>query len=976
VRKHIRVFCALFLILFSLCAAGNAAASVLLGDPNVESTLDSNAAGRAQAFQMTASSSGTLASLSLYVDPSSTASQIAIGLYSDSGGNPLSLLTYYVFTPQPGVWNTVSVPSVAIIAGVRYWFAVLGLGSGRPYFRDTMTGCTSVGSSSRTLTALPATWSTGAIWSACLLSAYGSGGTSSALTIAVTISPTSASLSSGSTQQFTATVTGTTNTAVTWSASGGSISSSGLYTAPSTAGTYTVTATSTADTTKSASATVAVTSATATVLLGNQNIQSTLDTNPLGMAQAFQATASNSGSLSSLALYVDSTSTANQIVLGLYSDTGGHPSSLLTQTTFTPQLGNWNTVAIPAVNIVAGIRYWIALLGTGSGQPYFRDSSSGCNSETSSSTVLSSLPATWSTGTVWAVCTLSGYGTGVLSPTTVAVSVTPTSVSLLSGGSQQFTATVTGSTNTAVSWSATGGTISSSGFYTAPSTAGTYTVTATSAADPTKSAAATVAVSAPVIAVSVSPSSASLSTGGTQQFTATVTGTTNTGVTWSATGGTISSSGLYTAPSTAGTYTVKATSVADSTKSAYATVSVQTASAYAFDDEFSGTSLDTTAWLAMNRPGDPANNELQCYLPANQTVAGGYLNLTAKAQTVVCSDGATYNYTSEMVQWKSFNFTYGTVEVRALMPGAQGTWPAIWLLGYNCQQTNITNPDACPWPQPGSDEIDIAEFKGSGTSMTNATISGNYGWQTCVSSVSDASQNWHVYRLEWSPGLLVWKIDGATTCTVTQNVPSTPMFLLLNLAVGGAGGTPSPSSFPQTMQVDYVRVTSGNTATPVAVSISPSSASLATGGTQQFTATVSGSTNTAVTWSASCGSISSGGLYTAPTTTATCTVTATSAADTTQSASATVTVSLLVQHSATLTWTASTSSGVVGYNVYRGTTSGGPYSMINSVLESSTSYIDQTVQSGMTYYYVVTAVDSSGLESAFSAEVSAAIPSP
>lgn len=82
--------------------------------------------------------------------------------------------------------------------------------------------------------------------------------------------------------------------------------------------------------------------------------------------------------------------------------------------------------------------------------------------------------------------------------------------------------------------------------------------------------------SAPV-SVSVSPTSVSLQTGETQQFTATVTGTTTTGVTWSAAGGTISSSGLYTAPNTTGTYTVTATSVADSNRSASATVTVTTA---------------------------------------------------------------------------------------------------------------------------------------------------------------------------------------------------------------------------------------------------------------------------------------------------------------------------------------------------------------------------------------------------------------
>ncbi|HLK67269.1 MAG TPA: Ig-like domain-containing protein [Bryobacteraceae bacterium] len=243
--------------------------------------------------------------------------------------------------------------------------------------------------------------------------------------VQVTISPTTATLQTGATQQFTATVTGSTNTAVTWSATGGTISSTGLYTAGTTAGTsFTVTATSIADTTKTATAHVTVQTA-------------------------------------------------------------------------------------PAVS----------------------------------------------------------------------VTVSPTTATLQSGATQQFTATVTGSTNTAVTWSATGGTISSTGLYTAGTTAGTsFTVTATSSADTTKTATAHVTIqSPPAISVTISPTTATLQSGATQQFTATVTGITNTAVTWSATGGTISSAGLYTAGQTAGSFSVVATAAADTTKTATASVSITTA---------------------------------------------------------------------------------------------------------------------------------------------------------------------------------------------------------------------------------------------------------------------------------------------------------------------------------------------------------------------------------------------------------------
>jgi hypothetical protein len=80
-------------------------------------------------------------------------------------------------------------------------------------------------------------------------------------------------------------------------------------------------------------------------------------------------------------------------------------------------------------------------------------------------------------------------------------------------------------------------------------------------------------------------------------------------------------------------------------------------------------------------------------------------------------------------------------------------------------------------------------------------------------------------------------------------------------------------------------------------------------------------------------------------------------------------------HSVSLNWNASTSV-VVGYNVYRATISGGPYSKVNSSLISGTSFTDSTVQAGQTYFYVTTAVDSNSNESTYSNEVSATIPSP
>jgi hypothetical protein len=83
-----------------------------------------------------------------------------------------------------------------------------------------------------------------------------------------------------------------------------------------------------------------------------------------------------------------------------------------------------------------------------------------------------------------------------------------------------------------------------------------------------------------------------------------------------------------------------------------------------------------------------------------------------------------------------------------------------------------------------------------------------------------------------------------------------------------------------------------------------------------------------------------------------------------------------IQHSVDLSWDASNGSNVVGYNVYRGSVSGGPYSKINSALDASTAYTDNAVTAGQTYYYVATAVDGGGGESGYSNQAKAVIPTP
>ena len=190
-------------------------------------------------------------------------------------------------------------------------------------------------------------------------------------------------------------------------------------------------------------------------------------------------------------------------------------------------------------------------------------------------------------------------------PISVSVTISPILATVAAGGTQQFSAVVQNTSNTAVTWqvngvtggNATVGTISSSGLYTAPGVVpnpATVTVTAVSQADATKSAAAQVTITAATtVSVTISPTSATVAAGGTQQFSAVVQNTSNTAVTWqvngvtggNATVGAISSSGLYTAPGVVpnpATVTVTAVSQADATKSAAAQVTITAVAGIAF----------------------------------------------------------------------------------------------------------------------------------------------------------------------------------------------------------------------------------------------------------------------------------------------------------------------------------------------------------------------------------------------------------
>lgn len=155
----------------------------------------------------------------------------------------------------------------------------------------------------------------------------------------------------------------------------------------------------------------APTPGTTTTLLGNPVIEDSFDVVDSGMAEAFPMTATATGPLPALRVYLDETSRASTLVAGIYADAGGHPGSRIAQgTDYSPQPGAWSTVNLIDASVSAGSHYWVAVLGS-DGTLAFRDRSDGnCSSETSASSSLKSLPSVWASGDRWSTCQISAYG--------------------------------------------------------------------------------------------------------------------------------------------------------------------------------------------------------------------------------------------------------------------------------------------------------------------------------------------------------------------------------------------------------------------------------------------------------------------------------------------------------------------------------------------------------------------------------------
>ncbi len=257
--------------------------------------------------------------------------------------------------------------------------------------------------------------------------------------------------------------------------------------------------------------------------------------------------------------------------------------------------------------------------------------------------------------------TITGCGGGApgsamlpASSTVASVSVACVPSAVTTGATSQCKATVqgTGSDASAVTWSASGGAINSSGLLTAPAVPGTVTVTAASAQDPSKSDTAIVMarlISTPISAVVVNCNPATVTVGATSQCDATVqgTGSYSSAVTWSASGGTVDSNGLVTVPASAGLVTVSATSAQDAAQSGKAAVTARLVTPQSHhvvmvmeeNRDYSAVVGDTGAWPNLNRLIKKGALPTHYYANTHPTI-GNLFMLTA-GQLLTTNDSST-----------------------------------------------------------------------------------------------------------------------------------------------------------------------------------------------------------------------------------------------------------------------------------------------------------------------------------------------
>jgi beta-glucanase (GH16 family) len=219
----------------------------------------------------------------------------------------------------------------------------------------------------------------------------------------------------------------------------------------------------------------------------------------------------------------------------------------------------------------------------------------------------------------------------------------------------------------------------------------------------------------------------------------------------------------------------------------------------AFDPSFAGSALSTGTWATCyywattDGCNDNPTTEKEWYLPSQDQVSGGDLNLVAQQESTegVSSSGAAEDYTcrSGMVtSAPSFNFTYGLISITAKIPYNAGLWPALWLAASSHQ-----------WPP----ELDIMEhwYSEPQVKVYDHTVGTKY-LGGAVPTPGNMSTGFHTYSLLWSKSRVTWYIDGVQVYTTTSYVPQQSMYFIANVA----DDSTAAGACSGTMQIQSIKV--------------------------------------------------------------------------------------------------------------------------------------------------------------------------
>lgn len=231
-----------------------------------------------------------------------------------------------------------------------------------------------------------------------------------------------------------------------------------------------------------------------------------------------------------------------------------------------------------------------------------------------------------------------------------------------------------------------------------------------------------------------------------------------------------------------------------------------------FEDNFDGNIIDGTKWIY--ELGDlKKNNESQAYRKQNVSIEDGCLVITAKREDFLSKHWTSGSITTE----GKFTQKYGRWEAKVKFPNLRGAFCAFWMKGASqinhYDEYGERTVEGVQWPKCG--EIDITE-----TIPGNATTAQANLWKYSGGSFGagrsgniDSSQ-WHLYAVEWTNTGIEVSVDKtvykswsfASYSATEMQAYHLPFFMIINMAVGASGGTPSGDVNEMKMYVDWVRV--------------------------------------------------------------------------------------------------------------------------------------------------------------------------